>query len=82
MQEYTGDEWKKNMEEIIREIRKDLYVGNGRPGMTYRMASVEKDIEGIREREEHRSRKLDRIEAAVLTGIVLMILNLIATHLK
>ncbi|MHB1952143.1 MAG: hypothetical protein ACYCOU_00220 [Sulfobacillus sp.] len=82
MPEHYEDGWRKTMEETIREIRKDLYVGNGRPGMTYRMASVEKDIEGIHEREERRSRKLDRIEAGILAGIVLMILNLIATHWK
>ena len=41
---YGSDDWRKTMEEAVLEIRKDLYIGNGRPGMTYRMASVEKDI--------------------------------------
>lgn len=78
----ASDDWRKNMEETVREIRKDLYVGNGKPGMTYRMASVEKDVSAIQEREDRRSKKQDRIEVAVWVGVILTILNLLVAHLK
>ena len=51
MPDHYSDEWRKNMEENIGEIRKDLYRGNGRPGLTYRMAAVETDIGAIKECE-------------------------------
>jgi hypothetical protein len=45
------------------------------------MVEVEKDIKLIQELEERRTKKLDRIEVAVVIGVILMILNLISTHI-
>lgn len=81
MSEPYIDDWKRNIDEKVQEIRRDLYLGNGRPGLTYRVASNESEIQGLKDREEKRLKKQDRIEVAVWVGVILMILNLIVSHL-
>lgn len=76
-----SDEWRRSTEEKLHEIRKDLYIGNGRPGLTYRMQSVENDVMGIKEREDRRSKKQDRIELAVWAAVIMGILQLIFSHI-
>ena len=81
MPEHYSDEWRKNTDDTIREIRRDLYIGNGRPGLTYRVASVEADVQAIKDREERRSKKQDRIEVAVWVAVVMAIIQLVTSHL-
>lgn len=82
MQEHYLDEWKKSMDETIKEIRRDLYIGNGRPGLTYRMASAETDIQSLKEKEERRAKKQDRIEVGVWLAFVASVIGMILQHLK
>lgn len=80
MPEHYSDEWRRSTDEKLQEIRKDLYIGNGRPGLTYRVASVEADVRAIKEREERRSKKQDRIEVAVWVAVVMAIIQLVTSH--
>jgi len=81
MPEHYSDEWRTSTDEKIQEIRKELFTGNGRRGLTYRMQSVEDDIASLKEREDRRSKKQDRIELAVWAAVVMAIIQLITGHL-
>lgn len=59
----------------------DLYRGNGKPGLTQRMAAVETSIEGLKEREAKKDAKQDRIELAVWAAVVVAVVNFIVQRL-
>jgi hypothetical protein len=78
--------WPRNEQQTggldrVGRLENIILYGNGKPGLTTRMVEVEKDIKLIQELEERRTKKLDRIEVAVVIGVILMILNLISTHI-
>lgn len=79
--EERADEWRTATDEKISELRSTMY-GNGRPGLKERVTTVELEITGLREREENRMRKQDRIELAVWAAVAIAIINLIFTHFR
>lgn len=73
------DEWRAAADEKIAELRTTIY-GNGRPGLKERASIMEMDINGLKDREEKRMRKQDRIELAVWAAVALAVMNLIFAH--
>lgn len=70
------------MDQTIGEIRRDLYTGNGKPGLTYRMNTAELDIKRLQELDERRAKKQDRIEIGVWITFIGTLIGLIFQHLK
>lgn len=59
----------------------DLYRGNGKPGITQRMAAVENSVLKLEEREEKKDAQAGRIELAVYVAVIAAIANFIAGRL-
>ena len=77
----TGDNSSRIKEDVAKHDR-DLYSSDKyNPGLTLRMADMEKDMKGVLEREDKRSKKLDRIELAVWAAIVMAIVTILTNHL-
>ena len=66
--------------ELLQQLRKDMYFGNGLPGMTSRMLTVERclnDLEremekmkiDIKEQMEKSDKKIDRLTWLVAVGV-------------
>lgn len=66
----------------LSKLEKDMWLGNGKPGLTTRMATVENILETNKEAEERRYRKQDRIEILLWGAIIAGIANLIFSHLR
>lgn len=68
--------------ETVERHERDLYRGNGKPGITTRLQTLEDDVkdilEAIKERETAHNTKMNIILAAVITGLAGMLL----AHLK
>ncbi len=83
MSEHRNELWEQGApSDRFKRLEETIFFGNGKPGLCTRMETVENNVASIREREERRARKQDRIEVAVWAGVFLMILNLIVSHLK
>lgn len=63
-------------------LEKDMWIGNGKPGLTTRMANVENTLEASKEAENRRYRKQDRIEVLLWGALITAIANLIFSHWK
>lgn len=65
----------------LGKLEKDIWFGNGQPGLTTRMAAVEQTLKANKEAEERRYKKQDRIEILVWGALITAIANLIFSHL-
>ena len=78
--------------EIWRELRrlgddcerheKDLYRGNGLPGLTTRMANMETSIVAFQRILEEMKKSRDTKMNLILGGIVTLVVGLLLVHLK
>jgi hypothetical protein len=60
---------------IVRRLEKDMYHGNGNPGITVRMASVEDIV--------HRTNKnLSRIVWLLLSTVLAVIVDIVMQNIK
>lgn len=59
-----------------------MWFGNGKPGMTTRMATVENILEAHKEADDRRNNKQDRIEVLVWGALIVAIANLVFSHIK
>lgn len=63
-----------------------MWFGNGKPGMTTRMVTVENGLESITQSikitDERRAKKQDRIEILVWGALIAAIANLVFSHMK
>lgn len=66
----------------LAKLEQDIWFGNGRPGLTTRMATVENILQTNKEAEERRYKKQDRIEILVWGALITAIANLIFSHIK
>lgn len=69
-----SEHWSgESIAEIVARHEKDLYRGNGLPGLTTRMKQAEDRDVATNERCDKSDKKLGRIEAMFWTIIVLLI---------
>lgn len=60
-------------EKRLDRVYNDVYFGNGKPGLTTRMQSVEERQDAMDERCDKSDKKFDRMQAMLWTMIVLLL---------
>ena len=88
MGEEAYERRSRNLSDLIEQHDKDLYRGNGKPGLTTRMQIAEDRVDALYEynkkRENQHDSKLNILIGAAFTAIFGIVATLILTfmHLK
>lgn len=77
-----GESSNRELARLVYQHDKDMYYGNGKPGLTTRMEKVEDAVKAIHDGIEKQEKKQDRIELLVWAAVIAGIANLIFGHLK
>ena len=80
----NGEVWRelKRLGEYLERHERDIYRGNGLPGLTTRMADAEKSIKTLNQiLDEMKTRRETKMNL-ILGGLVTLIAGLLLAHLK
>lgn len=76
MSEHVWDESGESIASLVRRHDKDLYRGNGKPGLTTRMARQEDAMEVAIDRLDKSDKRQDRTQS-MFWAIILLLLTIL-----
>lgn len=82
MGEESYERGRRNIADLVEQHEKDLYRGNGLPGLTTRMKSVEDRVDKLEKFNDSRENRLDKKMNILITTVLGLLSALVLQHFK